>query len=180
MDFAETVRGRRAIRSFQNRPIPEAELLKLLGMARYAPSSMNGQPWHFILVRDSKKKSKLAEIKNRYCPKEKQAYRADFLVSAPAVIVVCVEKSRSFGREVENALIAATYILLGAHSLGLGSVYLSAYTHGEPALADEIRNELKIPVEIEPISILPLGYANENPPPKELRRVEEILHFDQF
>ena len=141
---------------------------------------MNGQPWHFVIVRDDKTKAALAAIKNRFCPPEKQAYQADFLLRAPVIMVVCVEKKRSFGREIENGILAASIIMLGAHSRGLGTVYMSAYISEEPKLSEAIRNELGLPEGLAPVSILPLGYPDEIPQPKELRPLKEIIHFDHF
>lgn len=183
MELAEVMKGRRSSRSYQDRSISESDIEQLLDLARYAPSSMNGQPWHFVIVRNQQTKRTLADIKNKYCPKEKQAYPADFMEKAAAVIVVCVDKARSFGREVENALFASAYIMLGAHNLGLGSVYLSAYAASEPKMSEEIRKELNIPAGIEPISILPMGYPNESslpPPPKGLCGLKEMTHFERF
>jgi nitroreductase len=180
MKFSEVVRGRRAVRKFQDRPVPESEVEWLLDLARHAPSSMNGQPWHFVIVKSAKSKAALVEIKNRFCPSEKQAYPADFLLKAPIVILVCVEKSRSFGREIENSVLAASHIMLGAYSHGLGTVYMSAYMSNEPKLTEAIRNELEIPAGFTPVSILPLGYPDEIPQAKELRPLQEIIHFDHF
>jgi nitroreductase len=141
---------------------------------------MNGQPWHFVIVKDDKTKSALVNIKNSFCPPEKQAYQADFLLKAPLIVVVCVEKNRSFGREIENGLMAASIIMLGAHSRGLGTVYMSAYISDEPKLSEAIRNALRLPEGFAPVSILPLGYPDEIPQPKELRPLKEIIHFDPF
>ena len=180
MEFSNIVKGRRSIRKYQGQSIPDSEVEILVDLARHAPSSMNGQPWHFVIVRNGKSKAALAEIKNRFCPPEKQAYQADFLRAAPLIIVICVEKSRSFGREIENGILAASTIMLGAQSRGLGSVYMSAYLSEEPKLAEAIQKELGIPETFAPISILPLGYADEIPKPKELRALREIIHFDRF
>jgi nitroreductase len=180
MEFAEVATGRRAIRSYQNRCVLDSEIEQILDLARRAPSSMNGQPWHFVIVRSLKTKKALVGIKNKFCPGEKQAYPADFLEHAPVVIVVCVDKAKSFGREVENAVFASSHILLGSHNLGLGTVYMSAYTATQPELSREIRKELNIPEGMEPISILPLGYPKGNVPPKELRPLKELMHFEHF
>jgi nitroreductase len=99
---------------------------------------------------------------------------------APVIMVVCVEKNRSFGREVENGILAASIIMLAAHSRGLGSVYMSAYVAEEPKLSETIRNQLGIPEGFAPVSILPMGYPAETPQPKELRPLKEIMHIDQF
>jgi len=180
MEFSNAVRGRRSVRKYQERTIPDSEVELLIDLARHAPSSMNGQPWHFLIVKDDKAKAALAEIKNRFCPPEKQAYQADFLRKAPLIIVVCVEKSRSFGREIENGILAASIIMLGAQSRGLGSVYMSAYISDEPKLSEAIRTELGIPEGFAPVSILPLGYPDEIPKPQELRPLKEIIHIGQF
>jgi nitroreductase len=180
MEFSEVVRGRRSVRKFQNRPVPDSEVEFLIDLARHAPSSMNGQPWHFVIVKSADTKAALVEIKNRYCPPEKQAYPADFLLKAPLIIIVCVEKSRSFGREIENSVMAASLLMQGAHSRGLGTVYMSAYMSSEPKLSKAIQKELGLPAGFAPVSILPLGYPDEIPRAKELRPVKEIIHFDQF
>jgi len=180
MQFSKVVKERRSIRKYRDQSIPDSEVEKLVDLARHAPSSMNGQPWHFVIVRNGKSKAALAEIKNRFCPPEKQAYQADFLRMAPLIIVICVEKSRSFGREIENGILAASIIILGAQSRGLGSVYMSAYASEEPKLSEAIQKELGIPETFAPVSILPLGYADEIPPAKKLRPLKEIIHFEQF
>lgn len=180
MEFSDVVRGRRAIRRYQDRPIPDSEIEILLDWARHAPSSMNGQPWHFIVVKDAGVKANLAAIKNRYCPAEKAAFQADFLRQAPVIVVVCVDTARSHAREIENSVLAASIIALGAHSRGLGSVYMSAYLADQPELSQSIRELLGVPGKILPISILPLGYPDEVPKAKELLPLKEMIHLDRF
>ena|SRR5579862_2860965 len=180
MEISKVVMGRRSVRKYQDRTIPDSEVDCLIDLARHAPSSLNGQPWHFVIVKNDKTKGALVEIKNRFCPPEKRAYRADFLLQAPLIVVVCVEKNRSFGREIENGILAASFVMLGAYNRGLATVYLSAYASDEPKLSESIRKVLGIPEGFAPISILPLGYPDEIPPPKELRPLKEIIHFDQF
>ena len=180
MELDKAVKGRRSIRKFKSKEIPDAAIEELLDAARYAPSSMNGQPWHFIVVREEKTKQLLAEIKNRYCPVEKQAYQADFLRNAPVILVVCVEKRRSYDRELENGVLATAIILLKAYNKGLGSVYMSAYRSGEPKISEEIREALGIPRDIDPITILPLGYPDELPEPKQIRTLEEMVSYEAF
>ena len=141
---------------------------------------MNGQPWHFIVVRDEKTKKGLVEIKNTHCPVEKQAFRADFIRHASVIIVVCVDKRESYDREIENGLLAAANILLGAHARGLGSVYMSAHKVDDPAVAEEIRQALEIPGHVEPISLLPLGHPDERPEPKAMKPLKEIISYEAF
>lgn len=180
MDFSDAVRGRRSIRAYQPRDVPATEIEELIDLARYAPSSMNGQPWHFVVVRDAGIKRRLADIKNRFCPAAKQVYRADFLVQAPVILVLCVDRLRSYGREFENGMLASSIILIGAHSRGLGSAFLTAFNRNEPGLAEEIKQALDIPQGIEPVAILPVGYPDEFPGAKALRPLTELVHDERF
>jgi nitroreductase len=180
MEIDETIKERRSIRSYLGRDIPDSVIEELLDLARYAPSSMNGQPWHFIVVRAEKSKRRLAEIKNQYCPVEKQIYKADFLQKAPVIIIVCVDKQKSYDREVENGVLATANLMLAAYSRGLGSVYLSAYRNGEPRISEEIRQALNIPQNLDPITIVPLGYPNEVPEPKIVQSLEEMISYESY
>ena len=99
MEIDKALRGRRSVRKYQSRDISNSVIEELLGLAICAPSSMNGQPWHFIIIRDKKIKEQLVEIKNRYCPVEKQDYKADFLRQAPVIIVFAwISKSLLTGK----------------------------------------------------------------------------------
>jgi nitroreductase len=122
----------------------------------------------------------LAEIKNRFCPVEKQVYQADFIGHAPVILLVCVDRERSYEREVENAVLATANIMLGAVHKGLGSVYMSAYRANDPRISEEIRNLLEIPENIAPITIIPMGYPNETPEFKELRSLDEAIFYEAF
>jgi nitroreductase len=175
VEFDDAIRRRRSIRRFQPRALSAAAVEELLDLARHAPSSMNGQPWRFIVVRQPEVKAALARIKNRYCPPEKREYAADFLAAAPVIVAVCVEGPRAWNRAVENGVLAASFLMLAAASRGIGSVYLSGYQRDEPRLAEEIQRLLALPGDVAPISLVPLGYAAESPAPKTLRPLAEMV-----
>ncbi len=171
----EVIRSRRSIRRYRPEDIPDTLIRELLDLARYAPSSMNGQPWRFVPVRRADIKRALVRIKNAYCPAEKREFTADFLGTAPVIVVVCVETSRSWDRQTENGVLATAFLLLAARSRGLGSVYLSASRADEPRLAAEIRRLLRLPDDVQPVTIVPLGFPAETPAPKELRPLEAMI-----
>jgi nitroreductase len=52
MEVYECIRTRRTIREFKPDPVPEEVVYKILQAARWAPSSSNSQPWHFIVITD--------------------------------------------------------------------------------------------------------------------------------
>ena len=180
MKIDDTIKGRRSIRRYQDRDIPDSVIRELLDLATYAPSSMNGQPWCFIVVRAEKTKDQIVEIKNRYCPVKKQDYKADFLRKAPVIVIVCVDKEKSYDREIENGVLATANLMLGAYSRGLGSVYLSAHRIGQPEISEELRQILNIPQNIDPITIIPLGHPDEIPEPKIVAPLEERIFYETF
>ncbi len=80
METTEAIHKSRCIRRFkQDEPVPEEALRKVLEAGRRAPSWMNVQPWHFIVIEDAEMKEKLAKLATG----QKQVARA------PIVIAVC-------------------------------------------------------------------------------------------
>jgi nitroreductase len=178
--FDEAVTRRRSIRKYDGRDIPDARVIELLDLARRAPSSMNGQACCFVVIRNRAICEKLAHIKNIHCPPEKRDYPADFLIEAPVIVAVCVERERSFGRETENGVLASGFLLLAAASRGLSGVFLTAYNRNDPTLEADIREVLKLPDGIDPVGLIPLGYPAAESGPKLLRSMEEIVHRERF
>jgi nitroreductase len=177
----QVMRTRRSIRRFESRAVPEDLLLEILGLARHSPSSMGDQPWCFIVVRDRAILERLAEIKNHHCMADKRdLYPADFVASAPVAVVVCVARERAHSRERENGILVAGQILLAAHAYGLGGVYMTAYQPHDPVLEREIRGVLGIPPEVAPVALLPLGFPAEEPAPKQLRPLAELVHYESY
>jgi len=166
---------RRSIRRFRRDPVSIEMVEQLLQLAVQAPSSMNGQPWEFVIVRDSDKLRALGRIKNHYCPNSKKNYPASMFDTAPLAVVICVNEELANERGVESAIFATAYLQLTAHEQGLGSVYLSADYKKAPGLSEDICRLLSIPKHVKPISILPLGYPDETPSKKELAPVKIFL-----
>jgi nitroreductase len=178
--FDDVVLSRRSVRKYERREIPPHTLGEVIDLARCAPTSMNGQPCIFIVIRERRTCRELARIKNLYCPPEKRDYPADFLADAPVIVAVCVERRRSYGREIENGVLASGFLLLAAASRGLSGVFLTAYNRNDPGLETSIRELLKVPEGIDPIALLPLGYGATEPPEKSLRGQDEIVRYELF
>jgi nitroreductase len=171
---------RRSVRSYRRDTIPDAVLHELIDLARRAPSSMDGQPCHFLVVRDRGTRARLAAIKARHCPDEKRGYPCDFVADAPVVIAVCVDRERSHERGLENAALAAAFLLLAAADRGLGAIYLTAQRAGDPGLAADVKALFALPPHLDPIALIPLGHPAETPTPKTLRPLAEIVHDETF
>ncbi len=180
MEFDEVVRARRSIRKFAAADVPDALVASLIDCALLAPSSMNGQPWVFIAVRSAATKERLARIKDKYCPPAKREYPAGFLRDAPVVVVTCVARAGAFDRGVESGVLATGHLLLAAASRGLTGVYMSASKPGTPELADEIRAALGVPADVDPVTIVPIGYPGEPAAPKAVKTADEVLFREAF
>ena len=180
MEFEEVVRARRSIRKFSAKDVPEALLESLIECALRAPSSMNGQPWFFVVVRALETKKLLAEIKDKHCPPEKREFPAGFLLEAPVIVVTCVERAKAFDRGLESGVLATGHLLLAAANKGLTGVYLSAYKAGAPEVADDIRAALGLPADIDPVTIVPLGYPGSDAAPKAITPARDVIFHESF
>ena len=180
MEFEEVVRSRRSIRKFSVADVPDELVKSLIECAVRAPSSMNGQPWRFIVVRSDETKKRLATTKDKYCPPEKREYPAGFIMKAPVIVIICVERAKAYDRGIESAVLATGHLLLAAANHGLTGVYMSAFKTGTPEVAEEVRSILGLPADIDPITILPIGYPDEAATPKTIRSVEEITYNEAF
>ena len=165
----ENILSRRSIRKYKNIPVKEADILALLRCAMAAPSAGNEQPWHFIVINEREILDKIP----KYHP------YSDMLFEAPIAIVVCGEKNleKYKGRIPLDCSAASQNILLAAHSLGLGAVWLGIYPdENRMASTSEL---LEIPDGINPISIISIGYPDEKKEPAN-RYKEERIHYNKF
>ena len=62
MDFFEVATSTPTMRRFLDRPIPEAELMKILETANMAPSGSNAQPWEFVVVREAAARREIQKL----------------------------------------------------------------------------------------------------------------------
>ena len=111
MDVLEAIRTRRAIRHYTKEPVPPELIEKLLEAGRWAPSSVNSQPWEFIVITDPDIKKRISRSFN-FGP---------FLNEAPLAIAVVVDRLRT-ALPAQDGAIAAYAIWLAAHDLGSGSL----------------------------------------------------------
>jgi nitroreductase len=50
MEFSELIQARKSIRGYQQKPVPREVIEEIIAVAKWAPSSMNTQPWHVHVV----------------------------------------------------------------------------------------------------------------------------------
>lgn len=174
MEVNECIKTRRSVRKFLDKEVSKEQIEKIIDAARNAPSSMNSQPWEFVVIKSKELKEKIASLKDED--------NREHILTAPLVIVVCVDKDKSETRYVEDGVAAAENILLMAHSLGLGAVYVTGFKLSKPEIAESIQSILNIPKNVQPIVIIPIGYLDpsEKIEDKKLREINELIHEDRY
>ena len=170
MNVSEAIRLKRAVRKFQDRPLPEEVIRAILNAGRRSQSSKNEQGWQFIAIRD---RSILQGL-------SKTGTYAGHLAGAALGVAILTPNPEGKFQDLFDAGQAAAYMQLGAWELGVGSCLASIY---EPEKAREI---LGFPPDWHLRIALSFGYpADEEklsaPPKKGGRRsLEEMLHWDRW
>lgn len=140
MDVFEAVRTVLAVRSYQDKPVPEEVVRRIVEAAHLSASSVNKQPWHFVVVQDRNTLQQLGSM----------ARTGPYIAQAPLAIVVAVEKESKFG--VSDGSRAIQNMMLTAWADGVGSNWV-----GFSGL-DNVRELLGIPSEFDVLAIIPFGY----------------------
>ena len=166
MEVFDCIRRRRTIREFKPDPIPEEVLHKILQAGRWAPSSSNSQPWHFVVVQNPDTLKRLGEI----------ATQGPFVANAPLIIAVVMENAPrpqlDAGRTIQQ-------MELVAWSEGLGTCFVGVRQEEQQRAIKEL---LGIPAELELITVMPYGYRvtgtrRSGTPRKPL---SEMVHRESF
>ncbi len=163
MTVKDAIYKRKSIRSYLDKQIPIEILEEVLDAGRLAPSGRNGQEWKFIVSNDKTHKSAIVQsCHNQKCSEE-----------APVTIVLCslidtiMPCKQSQG--TVNCSIAASFMMLRATELGLGTVLLGHFD------ADKIKSALDIPSDYTPVAILLLGHPNEQGRDRVRKALSDII-----
>lgn len=164
MDTLEAIRTRKSVRTFSDRPVEPEKLQAVLEAARLAPSWANMQCWRFVVVGDAGVKEKISELSYVESFFAMRGYKFNpaqkALAEAPVIIVACAEPTQSGnlgGQQyyMTDMGIAAENLLLAAHSLGMGSVFVGVFNE------EQLGDLLDIPPGIRIVGLFPLGYPLE-------------------
>ena len=170
MNVSDAIRLKRAVRKFQDKPLPEEIANAILNAGRRSQSSKNEQTWHFIAMRDKSILKALSECGQ---------WAGHLAGAALGVAILTPEPTEKF-QTMFDAGQAAAFMQLAAWELGVGSVPASLYEH------EKAREILGIPAELHLRMALSFGYPLEEErlsaaPKKGGRRsLEEIVHWDKW
>ena len=176
-DTLLSIKNRRSVRMFLDKPVGDEDLKTILNAANQAPSAHNQQSWRFIVIRGEKK----SDLVNFVCAKAasfpkpvsvllRLASRS--IASAPVVIAVAnsgklisrgtelfnVDKDVAYDffriMEIQSSAAAVQNLLIAAISLGLATVWLGVLV----LIKNDILRFLGEP-EGEFMAVIPVGYA---------------------
>ncbi len=171
METLECIKNRRSRRRFTVQKVPDVMITKMIEAGKYAPSSMNCQPWQFYIIKDQAMKQAYAKIDH---DENKEA-----IITCDFILVVCVDKEKSSSRFIEDGVLASANIMMAIHDLGLGSVYLSAYKADDQIKEQNVKRIFNIPDKLMPICLLLTGYPdpNEKLENKTLRDNKDLIEY---
>lgn len=164
MELLEAIKTRRSVRKFLDKPVEDEKLQAILEAVRQSPSWANFQCWRFIVVKDKAMKEKLSElsyVESFFAPigyKTNPSQKG--IAEAPVVIVACADPAKSGAiwdqqYYMTDIGIASENLMLAAHALGLGTVFVGVFDE------EKLRSLLNIPSNIRIVGIFPIGYPQE-------------------
>jgi nitroreductase len=136
----EAVRTVLAVREYDTREIPDEVLHRIVEAGRLSGSSINLQPWHFVLVRE---RAALEELGRR-------VRTGPYIAGAAAAVVVACEKASRYG--VSDASRAVQSMILTAWGDGVGSNWTGF------AGMREVAEQVGLPEEYDVLAVIPFGY----------------------
>jgi len=131
----EVILLRRSVREYRKEQIPEFMVRRILEAGRSAPSAGNRQPWKFIVIRDPKVLDNLTRdvVSVAQRLKNQQDYRAlaalaegrlSVFHGAPTVLLILKDVRGDSSPDLDCG-IAGQNMVLAAHSMGLGTCWVS-------------------------------------------------------
>jgi nitroreductase len=163
MEVFDAVRTVLAVRQYQDKPVPAEIIRRIVEAGRLTGSSMNRQPWHFIVVESGDTLRQLGAL----------AKTGLYIAQAPLAIVVAIERTTF---SVSDGSRAIQSMILTAWSEGVGSNWV-----GFRGL-NEVKSLLSIPDELEVLGIIPFGYPARpiGKGKKKRKSISEVAHHERF
>jgi nitroreductase len=163
MEVFEAIRTLLAVRQYQDRPVPESVLNRILEAGQLSASAMNKQPWHFVVVQDHETLRQLGAM----------VRTGPYIAAAPLAVVVVVERTRfavsDASRAIQDMMLAAWGEGVGSNWVGFGGL-------------EEVNALLGIPNNLDVLAIVPFGYPAEPVGAGEKDRLplSDIVHWERW
>jgi len=199
MDINEAIKNRRSIRKYKPDLLTKEQIIEILDAGNRAPSAKNRVQWRFHVFQGNAKKELVNICRTRIkelpeIPLMRSASNSfKIMDEAPVVIVVTMKAEwGGISPEIQSVSAAIQNMLLKAHSMGIGSLWIGDVLFATPAILEylgykeehsEIREmlknfgkQVKITIgESDPlIAALTFGYPAEEPSREPKMKIEEI------
>lgn len=180
-----TMKERRSIRKYSDRPVSEELINELLSVAMRASNTGNMQLYSVVVTRDEENKKKLSPAH----------FNQPMITEAPVVLTFCADANRfvkwaeqrnahagfdnlqTFMTASIDAMLFAEAFAEAAEEKGLGICYLGTTTYN----ADKIIDVLNLPELVVPITTITVGYPKEPlPAVSERLPLEAVMHKEQY
>jgi len=173
MDAIQAILTRISTRQFSDQPIPDEALHSILEAGMAGPTAVNARPWSFLVVRDRDMLNRMADGNGR---------AAEPLRGAALGILVCGDMERAFKPApdywVIDGTIAAQNMILAAHAMGIGSVWLGTWPQQEKMQAQ--KKLFDLPDGIVPHSIIAFGYPLEESTKQKQLYEDDRVHMEKW
>jgi nitroreductase len=165
LNIIDIIKSRRSIRKFTSEPVSEELVETILEAGRWAPSGLNNQPWRFAVIRDAGLRQAISEL-TRY---------SKVVMAAQVLIAVFLDSEKSYHREKDIQAVGACLqnMLLEAHSLGLGTVWLGEIIRSN----EQIKAILGLTSELDLMAVVALGHPDERPKSVKRKPLADLIVF---
>jgi nitroreductase len=151
------------VRAYQDKPIPDDVVRRIVEAGRLTGSGMNRQPWHFVVVRDKNTLRRLGSL----------AGSGSYTAQAPLAVVVATDKTRfavsDASRAIQSMLLAAWADGVGSNWVGFGGL-------------EQVKDLVGLPAGLEVLAILPFGYPSRpvGRGKKQRKALREVAHLERY
>ena len=161
----EAIYSRRSVRHFTDEAVDSELITEILRAGSWAPSGLNNQPWRFAVVTDRQLKGQFEPL-TRY---------GRVIRAAACLIPVFVDKEAMYHPVKDHQAMGACIqnMLLAAHSLGLGAVWLGEILKS----AQEVRSLLRLPENLELMAVVALGHPTKTDQKSSRKDLDELVVF---
>ena len=169
MNFDELIKERYSVRKFKKEKVSKEVIKELLETLNYIPTAINAQPERVYVLNSKEALEKINKYANTF--------------QAPLVLLIASDteiawhnlKEEGYHTGEMDGSITATYLMLKAWDLGLGSVWIRSFN------ANYVKEAFELPNNIKPICLLAIGYASEDsvPSPRhfEKKPLDDLVKF---
>ncbi|GLG05571.1 nitroreductase [Sellimonas catena] len=171
-NFLSLIKTRRSVRAYKPQPVPSEALDAVLEAGTYAPTGGGRQSPTIIAITDPKYRQEIARLNA-----EVMGNNTDPYYGAPVVILVLADGSAN--TFVEDGSCVLENMMLAAHALGLGTVWV----HREREIFDSesgkaLLREWKLPETLRGVGAIALGYPAKEAGQPAARKQNYIVRIE--